>query len=135
MLPVVRGTAETTRQILLYTILLVAISLIFFAVARMGLIYLVAAVVMGAIFLWQAAKLNRRYFRDLHYRQGRMEAIRRRGEGSRVPPNYFYGQLVRAIASVWSEVRASGRDATLRKEMNVAYFLGQIVGWSLGPRV
>jgi protoheme IX farnesyltransferase len=59
MLPVVRGTAETTRQILLYTVLLVAISLIFFAVARMGLIYLVAAVVMGAIFLWQAAKLNR----------------------------------------------------------------------------
>ncbi len=59
MLPVVRGSAETTRQILLYTILLVAISLVFFAVARMGLIYLVAAVVMGAIFLWQAARLNR----------------------------------------------------------------------------
>jgi protoheme IX farnesyltransferase len=59
MLPVVRGTAETTRQILLYTILLVAISIIFFAVAKMGLIYLAAAVVMGAIFLWQAAKLNR----------------------------------------------------------------------------
>jgi protoheme IX farnesyltransferase len=59
MLPVVRGTAETTRQILLYTILLVAISLVFFAVARMGLIYLVAAVVMGALFLWQAARLNR----------------------------------------------------------------------------
>jgi len=59
MLPVVRGTAETTRQILLYTVLLVAISLIFFAVARMGLIYLVAAVILGAVFLWQAAKLNR----------------------------------------------------------------------------
>jgi len=59
MLPVVRGTAETTRQILLYTILLVAISMIFFAVARMGLIYLVAAIVLGAVFLWQAAKLNR----------------------------------------------------------------------------
>jgi protoheme IX farnesyltransferase len=59
MLPVVRGAAETTRQILLYTILLVAISFIFFAVAKMGLIYLVASVVMGAIFLWQAAKLNR----------------------------------------------------------------------------
>jgi len=59
MLPVVRGTAETTRQILLYTILLVAISIVFFAVAKMGLIYLVAAVVMGALFLWQAAKLNR----------------------------------------------------------------------------
>jgi protoheme IX farnesyltransferase len=59
MLPVVRGAAETTRQILLYTILLVAISLIFFAVARMGLIYLVAAVVMGAMFLWQAGRLAR----------------------------------------------------------------------------
>jgi heme o synthase len=59
MLPVVRGSAETTRQIFLYTILLVAISLIFFAVAKMGLIYLVAAVVMGAIFLWQAGRLAR----------------------------------------------------------------------------
>jgi heme o synthase len=59
MLPVVRGAAETTRQIFLYTILLVAISLIFFAVARMGLIYLVAAVVMGALFLWQAGRLAR----------------------------------------------------------------------------
>ncbi len=59
MLPVVRGTAETTRQILLYTILLVLISLIFFAVAKMGLIYLVAAVVMGVLFLWQAARLDR----------------------------------------------------------------------------
>jgi protoheme IX farnesyltransferase len=59
MLPVVRGSAETTRQIFLYTILLVAISLIFFAVAKMGLIYLVAAVVMGALFLWQAGRLAR----------------------------------------------------------------------------
>jgi protoheme IX farnesyltransferase len=56
---VVRGTAETTRQILLYTILLVVISLVFFEVAKMGLIYLVAAVVMGALFLWQAARLDR----------------------------------------------------------------------------
>jgi protoheme IX farnesyltransferase len=59
MLPVVRGSAETTRQIFLYTILLVAISLIFFAVAKMGLIYLVAAVVMGALFLWRAGRLAR----------------------------------------------------------------------------
>jgi len=59
MLPVVRGIAETTRQIGLYTVLLVAISLILFAVARMGLIYLVAAVGLGAIFLWQAYRLWR----------------------------------------------------------------------------
>jgi protoheme IX farnesyltransferase len=59
MLPVVRGVPETTRQIALYTILLVAISLILFAVARMGVVYLAAAVILGAIFLWQAYRLWR----------------------------------------------------------------------------
>jgi protoheme IX farnesyltransferase len=59
MLPVVRGAAETTRQIFLYTVLLVAVSLVFFAVARMGLVYLVAALVLGAMFLWRAGRLAR----------------------------------------------------------------------------
>ncbi|HEY3163698.1 MAG TPA: heme o synthase [Candidatus Limnocylindrales bacterium] len=60
MLPVVRGIPETTRQIGLYTILMVAISLILFAVARMGVVYLVAALVLGALFLRQAWGLWRR---------------------------------------------------------------------------
>jgi protoheme IX farnesyltransferase len=60
MLPVVKGIPETTRQIGLYTILMVAISLVLFAVGRMGAIYLGAAVVLGAIFLWQAYGLWRR---------------------------------------------------------------------------
>jgi protoheme IX farnesyltransferase len=60
MLPVVRGIPETTRQIGLYTVLMVAISLILFAVARMGPIYLVAALALGAMFLWQAYGLWRR---------------------------------------------------------------------------
>jgi protoheme IX farnesyltransferase len=59
MLPVVKGVPETARQIALYTLLLVAISLVFFAVARMGAIYLVAAIVLGAIFLWRAYGLVR----------------------------------------------------------------------------
>ncbi len=59
MLPVVRGVPETARQIALYTVLLVAISLIFYAVARMGPVYLIAAVVLGAIFLWRAFTLWR----------------------------------------------------------------------------
>ncbi len=59
MLPVVRGIPETTRQIGLYTVLLVAISLVLFSVARMGLIYLVAAVVLGGIFIWQSYRLWR----------------------------------------------------------------------------
>ncbi|MGZ8502075.1 MAG: heme o synthase [Candidatus Limnocylindrales bacterium] len=59
MLPVVHGVPETTRQIALYTILLVAISLVLFAVARMGLVYLGSALVLGAIFIWQAYRLWR----------------------------------------------------------------------------
>jgi protoheme IX farnesyltransferase len=59
MLPVVRGVPETTRQIGLYTILLVAISLILWAVAHMGAIYLVSALVLGAVFLRQAYVLWR----------------------------------------------------------------------------
>jgi protoheme IX farnesyltransferase len=54
MLPVVRGIAETSRQIGLYTILLVALTIVFAVVARMGLIYAIAAAVMGVVFLWRA---------------------------------------------------------------------------------
>ena len=60
MLPVVKGIPETTRQIGLYTILMVAISLILWPVGRMGLIYLGAAVGLGAVFLYQAYALWRR---------------------------------------------------------------------------
>ena len=60
MLPVVRGIPETTRQIVLYTLLMVAISLILWPVARMGLVYLGAAVGLGAVFVWQALALWRR---------------------------------------------------------------------------
>jgi heme o synthase len=59
MLPVVRGIAETSRQIGLYTILLVALTIVFAVVARMGAIYAVAAVILGALFLWRAYVLWR----------------------------------------------------------------------------
>jgi protoheme IX farnesyltransferase len=54
MLPVVKGVPETTRQIGLYTIVLVAISLLFYPLGGMGLLYLVAAIVLGGMFLWRA---------------------------------------------------------------------------------
>src|SRR4029079_15677407 len=60
MLPVVKGIAETSRQIALYTLLMVAISLLLWPVARMGLIYLGADVGLGAVFIWQAYGLWRR---------------------------------------------------------------------------
>jgi protoheme IX farnesyltransferase len=59
MLPVVRGIAETSRQIGLYTILLVMLTVIFAIVAGMGPIYVVAAGVLGALFLWRAFVLWR----------------------------------------------------------------------------
>ena len=80
----------------------------------------------------QAVKLDRRYFHDLHYRMGRMEAIRKRGTGSRMPPRYLFGQLLRAVTAVRAQRRQEGRDATVRKEMNVAYFVGQVNGWLFG---
>jgi len=54
MLPVVKGIAETSRQIGLYSLLMVAISLILWPVARLGPLYLATAVVLGGIFLRQA---------------------------------------------------------------------------------
>jgi protoheme IX farnesyltransferase len=59
MLPVVRGIAETSRQIGLYTILLVALTAVFGVVARMGVLYAVAAAALGAAFLWRAYVLWR----------------------------------------------------------------------------
>jgi protoheme IX farnesyltransferase len=59
MLPVVRGEAETARQIVIYTVLLVVVSLLLFPAARMGLIYLAAALALGAAFIWYAVRVVR----------------------------------------------------------------------------
>ena len=82
----------------------------------------------------QAGKLRRRYFLDLHFRQGRMEGMRKRNAASRVPPAYLVPQLWRAIKNALSERLGRGSDASLRKEMNVAYFLGYILGWASSRR-
>jgi protoheme IX farnesyltransferase len=54
MLPVVAGVGETTRQIALYTVLMVCLTLVFFAVAHMGLIYLAGSILLGGLFLFHA---------------------------------------------------------------------------------
>nr|MBA2254807.1 UbiA family prenyltransferase [Chloroflexota bacterium] len=59
MLPVVRGVPETTYQIALYSALMVALTLVFFVVARMGLVYLAGAIVLGGLFLFQALAMWR----------------------------------------------------------------------------
>jgi protoheme IX farnesyltransferase len=56
---VVRGEAETRRQILLYSLLLVAVSLIPFSAQTMGILYFATALVLGVWFLRLASKLIR----------------------------------------------------------------------------
>jgi protoheme IX farnesyltransferase len=51
MLPVVRGEAETKRQAFIYSLALVASTLVLALVAPMGAIYIVSAVVLGAVFV------------------------------------------------------------------------------------
>ena len=59
MLPAVASMDETARQIELYTVALVAASVMFAPVADMGLLYLAAAIVLGGVFLLQAVQLRR----------------------------------------------------------------------------
>jgi heme o synthase len=60
MLPVVRGEAETRRQILLYAILLYAVSQLPFCAGGFGALYLVASLVLGGVFIGGAVVLLRR---------------------------------------------------------------------------
>ena len=59
MLPVVRGDRETARQVLLYTVLLVALTLVPVLTGTFGWLYLVAAVVLGGQFIRLALRLRR----------------------------------------------------------------------------
>ncbi len=57
MLPVTHGVAYTRWQILIYTVLLVLITLLPTAIGMSGLFYLGGAVVLGLVFLWYAWRL------------------------------------------------------------------------------
>jgi protoheme IX farnesyltransferase len=58
MLPVTHGVAFTRLQVLLYTLLLVAVTLMPFVTGMSGLIYLAAALVLNAMFVWHAFQLK-----------------------------------------------------------------------------
>jgi heme o synthase len=59
MLPVVRGEGETRRQILLYAVLLYAVSQLPFCAGAFGAVYLVCSVLLGAAFIAGAVRLLR----------------------------------------------------------------------------
>ena len=57
MLPVVKPAREVGRQIVLYSWVMVATSLLLWPVAGTGLVYPIAAVVLGAVFLVEAHRM------------------------------------------------------------------------------
>jgi heme o synthase len=65
MLPVTHGEMFTRLHILLYTIILVAVTLIPFAMRMSGLIYLGSALMLNAVFMAYAVGLYRNYSDDL----------------------------------------------------------------------
>ncbi len=61
MLPVTHGSLYTRLQIILYTLALIAVSLLPFAIRMSGVLYLVAALALGGTFLAYAVRLYLRY--------------------------------------------------------------------------
>jgi protoheme IX farnesyltransferase len=59
MLPVVRGEAETRRQIMLYTVLLYAVTQLPFCAGGLGIAYLVPSMLLGAGFIYFSYRLLR----------------------------------------------------------------------------
>ncbi|MDQ4074893.1 MAG: heme o synthase [Chloroflexota bacterium] len=60
MLPVVRGERETHLQIVLYSLLMIGLTIILVPLRLMGFLYLAIALLLNAKFLWEALHLYRR---------------------------------------------------------------------------
>ena len=61
MLPVTHGQRFTGLNVFLYTLLLIAVTMLPYLIRMSGLFYLVSALVLGGIFLWRAWNLWRHY--------------------------------------------------------------------------
>ncbi|HEX6480320.1 MAG TPA: heme o synthase [Ktedonobacteraceae bacterium] len=59
MMPVVMGEPETRKQIFLYSLLLLAVTLVLFAMGAMGYLYLAGALVLGGILVYMSIRLLR----------------------------------------------------------------------------
>jgi protoheme IX farnesyltransferase len=61
MMPVVRGREETLNQMLIYALITFVVSLALYPVAHMGPIYLVAAAVLGGMFVYRILRLRQNF--------------------------------------------------------------------------
>jgi protoheme IX farnesyltransferase len=59
MMPVVKGIEYTKIQIVLYSILLMVVSLLLFATGYFGYLYLIGATILGGIFIQKSWKLKK----------------------------------------------------------------------------
>ncbi len=75
MLPVTHGALYTRLQIVLYTVALIAVTLLPFAIRMSGYLYLAAALVLGGIFLGYALRLYFRYSDSLARRTFRFSIL------------------------------------------------------------
>jgi heme o synthase len=65
MLPVTHGDRFTRLHVLLYTIILVAVTMLPFATRMSGIVYVMTAVVLGGLFLVYAVRICRSYTDEL----------------------------------------------------------------------
>jgi protoheme IX farnesyltransferase len=59
MMPVVHGVEETKKQILFYSVILFAVTLLPYFVSNSGITYLVSAVILGILFIYHAFNIYR----------------------------------------------------------------------------
>ncbi len=65
MLPVTHGESYTLQQMVIYTLLMIAITLLPFAIDMFGFIYLISALILNGIFLMYVLRLYKNYSHDL----------------------------------------------------------------------
>lgn len=75
MLPVTHGQQFTRLHILLYSIALMATTVLPFVIGMSGWLYLVCAMVLGALFVWYSWKLYRHYSDELARRLFRFSIL------------------------------------------------------------
>jgi heme o synthase len=75
MLPVTHGRDYTRLQVLLYTLILFAVTLMPYVVRMSGLPYLVAAIVLGGLFIAYALRIYLRYSDAVAYRTFRYSIV------------------------------------------------------------
>ncbi len=75
MLPVTHGDRFTRLHVLLYTLILLAVSVLPFATRMSGLLYLAAALALGGVFFWYALRIYTAYSDRLAHKTFRYSIV------------------------------------------------------------